>query len=389
MPKRMKTKYPGVFFREAERIGGNGIEKVFYIVFKKEGKVKEEKVGRQFVDDMSPARAAGIRAERIEGKRESRKETRIRQKAEKIADAGKWTIDKLFTEYMKGRADNKSRKTDTGRYEKHIKPHFENKEPNELLPLDVDRIRINLSKKLSPQTVSHILNLLIWTINFGVNKNLCEGIRFKIQKPSVDNIKTEDLTPEQLSSLLQAIDRDIHAQAGAIMKLALFTGMRRSEMFRLKWSDINSEKSYIEIKNPKGGKDQTIPLNDAAKVLLLNQPKTDSEYVFPGRDGKIRTDIKKAVNKIRDDAGLPKTFRALHGLRHVYASMLASSGQVDMYTLQKLLTHKSPAMTQRYAHLRDDTLKKASNLAGTLINEAISKNTGSKENIITIGKKTD
>jgi len=41
------------------------------------------------------------------------------------------------------------------------------------------------------------------------------------------------------------------------------------------------------------------------------------------------------------------------GLRHVYASMLASSGQVDMYTLQKLLTHKSPAMTQRYAHLRD------------------------------------
>jgi hypothetical protein len=43
-----------------------------------------------------------------------------------------------------------------------------------------------------------------------------------------------------------------------------------------------------------------------------------------------------------------------------------------MYTLQKLLTHKSPQMTQRYAHLQDDTLKKASNLAGTLVNEAIS-----------------
>ncbi|HDL89769.1 MAG TPA: site-specific integrase, partial [Thermodesulforhabdus norvegica] len=56
-----------------------------------------------------------------------------------------------------------------------------------------------------------------------------------------------------------------------------------------------------------------------------------------------------------------------------YASMLASSGKVDMYTLQKLLTHKSPLMTQRYAHLRDETLKKASDLAGELVNQAMHK----------------
>ncbi len=51
--------------------------------------------------------------------------------------------------------------------------------------------------------------------------------------------------------------------------------------------------------------------------------------------------------------------------------MLASSGQVDLYTLQKLLTHKSAAMTQRYAHLRDDTLRRASDLAGDLIGQAM------------------
>ena len=67
---------------------------------------------------------------------------------------------------------------------------------------------------------------------------------------------------------------------------------------------------------------------------------------------------------------LPNEFRALYELRHVYASMLASSGQVDMYTLQKLLTHKSPIMTQRYAHLRDETLKNAAHLAGSLIQKA-------------------
>jgi integrase len=51
--------------------------------------------------------------------------------------------------------------------------------------------------------------------------------------------------------------------------------------------------------------------------------------------------------------------------------MLASSGQVDMYVIQKLLTHKSPTMTQRYAHLRDEALKKASALAGELVSQAI------------------
>jgi len=60
--------------------------------------------------------------------------------------------------------------------------------------------------------------------------------------------------------------------------------------------------------------------------------------------------------------------------------MLASSGKVDMYTLQKLLTHKSPQMTQRYAHLRDDTLRRAADLAGELIQEAVN---GKREEQVT------
>jgi integrase len=118
-----------------------------------------------------------------------------------------------------------------------------------------------------------------------------------------------------------------------------------------------------------------IPLNDETRAELQAIPRdTDSLFVFPGRGGKLRVDIHKAVNAIRDKAGLPKTFRALHGLRHTYASMLASSGKVDMYVLQKLMTHKSPAMTQRYAHLRDETLKQASQLAGDLMTDAIKSN---------------
>jgi hypothetical protein len=50
--------------------------------------------------------------------------------------------------------------------------------------------------------------------------------------------------------------------------------------------------------------------------------------------------------------------------------MLASSGQVDLYTLQRLLTHKDSRMTQRYAHLRDETLKRASDVAAEIIETA-------------------
>jgi integrase len=157
------------------------------------------------------------------------------------------------------------------------------------------------------------------------------------------------------------------------MKLALFTGLRRGEMLKLKWDDIKFDLGFIFLKDPKGGPDQQVPLNDAARELLNNHPRTKSPYVFPGRDGGQRVNVYHALNEIKKKANLPKDFRPLQGLRHVYASMLASSGQVDLYTLQKLLTHKDPKMTQRYAHLRDEALKRASNLAGELINNATEK----------------
>jgi len=365
--KRFKTDYPGVFYREAKRIGGKGIEKVFYIVFKKDGKVNEEKVGRQYADDMTAARAARIRGERFEGKIQSRKQ--IREAKNEI----KWTIKKIWDAYKANRLGLKGIITDECRFKKHIAPVLGKKEPSELAPLDIDRIRIKLLKTKKPATVRNVLELLRRIINYGVKKTLCPSLPFKIEMPRVDNLKTEDLTSEQIVTLLKTIDEDVHPVAGDIMKLALFTGMRRGEIFKLKWSDIDYERGFISLLDPKGGVDQKIPLNDATKDLLNSHEKTESRYVFPGRGGRIRTDINKAVNLIKKKAGLPADFRPLHGLRHVYASMLASSGQVDMYTLQKLLTHKGPLMTQRYAHLQDETLKNASEVAGNIINGAIAR----------------
>jgi integrase len=372
--KRMKTNYPGVFYIEGTSPATGKPEKIFYIRYRKAGKMTEEKAGRQFQDDMTPARAAGLRAERIGGRLPTRQEIRDLKRAREEAEAGRWTINRLWQEYtahrqLKGLAQDRSR------FENYIKPAWGNKEPQEIMPLEIDRLRLRILKDKAPQTLKNTLALMRRLINFGMKRRYCLDLSFHLEMPKVNNLKTEDLSPEQLAKLMAAIDQDHDTQAANLMRLALCTGMRKSEMFRLKWDDVDPDRGFIHLRDPKGGKDQTIPLNQAAREVLEHHPKSDSPFVFPGRGGKQRTEIRRPIDRIRKTAELPKDFRPLHGLRHTYASMLASSGQVDLYTLQKLLTHKSAAMTQRYAHLRDDTLRRASDLAGDLIGQAMNGST--------------
>lgn len=361
--ERVKTNYPGVYYIIGKASDGRP-ERIYYIMYRKAGKLIEEPAGRQFKNGMTSAKASHIRSERIEGKSLPRKEAR------KAAAVIKWTVDHLFEQYVGDRPDNKCAKGDRYWYRKHLQS-LGSKEPSAIAQIDVHRLRIKLSKALKPKTVKNILELLGRIINFGAKKGLCAGLSFKIEFPRVNNLKTEDLTPEQLSNLLEAIDTDHDLQAANFMRMALFTGMRRGELFKLKWEDVDFERGFIHIIQPKGGKDQTIPLNQAAREVLENHPRDDSPFVFPGRGGKQRTEIRRPVDRIRKAAGLPRDFRPLHGLRHTYASMLASSGQVELHVLQKLLTHKTSQMTQRYAHLRDEAMRRASDLAGDLMSKAV------------------
>ncbi len=366
--KRIKTKYAGVTYIEAKSPTG-AIERVYYIRYRRDGKLIEEKAGRQFQDDMTPAKASGIRARRLEGKEESNTERREQAQAEKQAEADRWTVGRLWEEYKAAKHDYRGVKSDEGRFRLYLAPAFANKEPHTIHPFEVDRLRMRLLKKVSPQTARHALALLQRIVKYGERKGVCKGMSFVVELPRLNNKKTEDLNPDELARLLKTMDEDTCIQAANIMKTALFTGMRRGEMFKLKWSDVDFGRGFIELRDPKGGVDQKIPLNGPTRDLLASHPRTGSEYVFPGRGGNMRTDVRKQVDRIKRRAGLPKSFRPLHGLRHVYASMLASSGQVDMYTLQKLMTHKSPQMTQRYAHLRDDAMKRAADVAGDIFGQ--------------------
>ncbi|GAB6907252.1 Site-specific recombinase XerD [Desulfosarcina cetonica] len=367
--KRFKTDYPGVYYILGKAVSTGKPEKIFYIDYRKNGKRVQEKAGRQYQDNMTPAKANQIRANKIQGRELPNAERRAAQEAAEKAENDRWTIDRLWDLYCENNADNKSLKNEKLKYENAIRNRIGKKEPGELVPLDIDRIRIKWIKAGKKTMGVRVLELLRRTVNYGVNRGLVAPINYKIEIPRLNNQTTEDLSPEQIKKLIEVLDADNDQTAANVMRLALFTGMRRGEIFKLRWDDIDFRRGFITLADPKGGQDQTIPLNDAARAVLESIETDDDEpWVFPGRfPGQHLTDCRDSFRRIAKAAGFPPGFRPLHGLRHVYASMLASSGQVDLYTLQKLMTHKSPLMTQRYAHLRDEALKAASNLAGDIV----------------------
>ena len=371
--------YAGVYFIEVARAAGYGMEKVFYIRYRKQGKLIEEKVGGQYRDNMTAAKAASIRGQRMEGKDASNEEKRAAIRAAKVEEESRYSFNKLWMLFEEAKSANRTVKDDRIRYNLHIAPSLGTKSIPELTVHDIDKLRVKLEKAgKSPQTVKHVLTLVKRMLNFALRRGYVESIpgTLHITMPTVDNKVTENLTAEQVQKLLQALDEEADQVQASLVRLALFTGMRRGALLNLQWGDLDFERGFITLRGDvaKKQKTETIPMNDQARAILNGLPQTKSPYVFPGRyDDKPRGNISPMLKRVREKVGLPESFRPLHGLRHSFASWLASSGQVSMYELQKLLTHSSPQMTQRYAHLHDDALKKASGVASTLFSAVQNK----------------
>ncbi len=356
--KMERTNYPGVSQRIAGIAPDGKPEITYFIRYRtKDGKQIFEKTGRRSAGETAK-KANDRRSARMRGKEPTNTERREFERAEKARPS----FDCLWEEYKNRRPDLKGLRYDENRFTLHISPAIGSKLPEELTPSDIDALQARVTKKHSPGTVKNVLELVRRLINFGVDKHLCAGASFRIRLPKVNNERMETMNAEEMARYLEELDKVADDQGRNLLKLALFSGMRKGELLNLKWRDVDLDRRFLTIRNPKGGRDVSIPLNDLALDVLRQHPRTGSEYVFPGRDGGKRSDFKRIANRVKEKAGLPKDFRPLHGLRHNFASALASSGEVDMYTLQRLMTHKSPLMTQRYAHLRDETLRRASNV---------------------------
>jgi len=372
--KREKTRYQGVYFYLKKRLDSDVLEKSYYIMYRQGGrgsKLIEEPVGRES-EGITAAKAAHIRADRARGLEMPNAEKRRAEEAARLADASRPTITRLWNLYRESRPERKRWETDESRWRLHIEPLFAKKVPVEIVTLDVDRMRSLMTKNgKSPATIKGAMDLLQRLIRFGAKKGLCpmpEVSQLHFNYPKVDGGKTENMTAQQMKAYLQALDEEEDQNAAAFMRLALATGMRKSALLGLRWGDIDFEYGFITLRGEfaKKGKTERIPLSAAAKAILKSIERMGDEFVFPGRYGGPRKEFKKIAQRVKEKAGLPADFRPLHGLRHTFASWLASSGEVDLYTLQKLLTHNSPQMTQRYAHLADSALQRAASVADKL-----------------------
>ncbi len=263
-------------------------------------------------------------------------------------------------------------------YMKHVLPSIGHRTPDQIRTAHIDAIRNALVEKgKSPQTVKHVLSLVRRIIRYGAKKGLCsvpDISKLHYSLPELDNQKTECLTPEQAKALLNALDADVDQNLASMMRLALTTSMRRGALFGLQWQDLDFQKGYITLRGEeaKSGKTTTIPMTAAARAVLESITPMGSAYLFPSPvNGGKRTECRAFIKRIQKAADLPADFRPFHGLRHTYASWLASSGKVDLFTLQKLMTHGSPQMTQRYAHLADEAVKKAASVIDDCMDIAV------------------
>lgn len=280
----------------------------------------------------------------------------------------------------------------------YLKPFYA-KTPLHISTRDIARFRQQLEnhqtkhgKKLSPQTIAHILKLLRTLINFAVKNELSpKNPKLYFDIPKVQNTVNEYLSEKQLKQYINILQEEHSLHVKAFLMTALYTGMRKKALYHLRWQDIDTKHNliYLQAQTAKKRQSDYIPLpypvkqilaklakfsenmrllrqnqsaelTEHAKQRLLPQPRQqEQEYIFLDKNKKPYADYFQKAKEIKETIGLPKNYRPLYMLRHNFASLLANSG-ASLYTIQKLLTHNSPLMTQRYAHLNDKSLQQSS-----------------------------
>lgn len=143
------------------------------------------------------------------------------------------------------------------------------------------------------------------------------------------------------------------------VEMAIFTGLRKSELLNLTWDAINlAERSYF-ISKTKNGSPLELPISDRLLSIYKRRlaQKTDSDYVFNshGQYGRV-VEPKKIIAKIAETAGIEFT---LHDLRRTFTTT-AESLNVGTYTIKRLLNHKTKRddVTAGYTVLTPEELRK-------------------------------
>lgn len=187
-------------------------------------------------------------------------------------------------------------------------------------------------------------------------------IRKNRRAPRGRMLNAKDL--KALTDTLKYPPARTHDAADAI-RLMLLTGCRSGEILRLRWDAVRRDR--LDLSTTKTGPRTVMLSNVAIAALKERRRKITSQFVFPSPQDKSapRSSVHAAWQSIKHTAGLPETLR-LHDLRHTYASHAILSGE-SLYMTGKLLGHRDPQSTERYAHLSGTALAAASETIATKI----------------------
>lgn len=199
-------------------------------------------------------------------------------------------------------------------------------------------------------TMKHAYNLAIreweWT-----QRNPVKSVSFEEER----NKRFRWLSHEEEARLLP----QCAVWVKEIVVFALHTGMRMGEILGITWEAVDLFRKTVVLTKTKNAESRTVPLNRVVVNLLKQKNKVRS----------IRTNLvfhSQTMTAI-DPHHLGRGFRValkkaniqdfhFHDLRHTFATRLVQAG-IDLYKVQRLLGHKSPVMTQRYAHHFTDSLR--------------------------------
>ncbi len=204
------------------------------------------------------------------------------------------------------------------------------------------------------------------------NSNPCRriGMYRERLREAVDGEVEIGFAAEAISACEQQGTIGPHAAAG--LRLALLTGARSGEITAIRWGHVDWGRRLIRLPDAdepgrKAGA-RTIYLSEAAIEVLRLVPRIEPYVVAGAKPRQRYQNLGRAWIIVRNRAGLNDV--RLHDVRHSYASVAAARGQFSQM-IGKLLGHRVPATTARYAHLARDAVSAVSDELGEAMVAAI------------------
>jgi integrase len=276
--------------------------------------------------------------------------------------------------------------TDRGRIERHIKPLLGRRRVKDIGQADVRRFlkdvaagKTSVDEKTGKHgrarvtggkgTASRTVGLLGGIFSFAVSEDMRADNPVRGVKRYADKKGERHLSHDEMAALGEALSgaeaEGDNGTAIAAIRLLILTGCRKSEILTLQWDHIDFVRAFLRLPDSKTGA-KIVPLGAPALELLASLPRIDGNpYVIPGViEGQHLIGIPRVWERIRKRAKLDDV--RLHDLRHSFASVGASAG-MGLPIVGKLLGHRDPKTTARYAHIADDPAKAAADrIAGTI-----------------------